>query len=319
MTEEVRHDKQMDMSAAIDEYVDDGDTVFIQWQPFAPMAAINEIIRQGKEDLTITCASMTLGGDLLLASGAVSKIITGYMGLELLGLSHPLRRAVEEGEPHEIEYEEYANFNIQMMNLGGALGFPYIPVWNLNGTDYLEKGVDTRRIETVEDPFSGKEVAAIETFNPDVALVHTQRSDPKGNVQVWGSGIEFGLYASDTVIASVEEVVDTEVVRRDPDRTVGPTHRVNAVVEEPWGAHPENVYGYYDIDWLAKQNVADAMKSPEGVEQYLEEWVYGIEDRSEYIQQYIERMGYDRLQKLIPGTKRSAPNYGSYELEVLDE
>jgi glutaconate CoA-transferase subunit A len=319
MTEEDKHDKQMDMSAAIDEYVDDGDTVFIQWQPFAPMAAINEIIRQGKEDLTITCASMTMGGDLLLGSGAVSEVITGYFGLELLGISQRFRRAVEDGVPNDIEVEEYSNFNIQMMNLGGALGFPYVPMWNLNGTDYMDPDVDTPRLEKVEDPFSGKEVAALETFNPDVALVHTQRSDAKGNVQVWGSGIEFGLYASDTVIASVEEVVDTEVVRRDPDRTVVPNHRVNAVVEEPWGAHPENIYGYYDIDWLAKQNMADAFQTEDGFEQYLEEWVYGVEDRSEYIQQYIERMGYERLQKLIPGTKRSAPNYGNYELEVLGE
>lgn len=319
MTEEVRHDKRMDMSAAIEEHVNDGDTVFIQWQPFAPMAAINEIIRQGIEGLTITCASMTLGGDLLLASGSVDKIITGYMGLELLGLSHPLRRAVEDDIPHEIEFEEYANFNIQMMNVGGALGFPYVPMWNLNGTDYLEKGVDTRRLEVVEDPFSGKEVVALESFNPDVALVHAQRSDKKGNVQTWGSGIEFGLHASEKVVASVEEVVDTEIVRRDPDRTITPNHRVEAVVEEPWGAHPENVYGYYDIDWLVKQNIADAMKSVEGVEQYLEEWVYGVEDRSEYIQQYIERMGWERLQKLTPETSRSAPNYGAYQLEVLDE
>lgn len=319
MTEEGTHDKTMDMSTAIDEHVDDGDTVFIQWQPFAPMAAINEIIRQGKEDLTITCASMTVGGDLLLGSGTASEVITGYFGLELLGLSHPFRRAVEEGIPHDIEVEEYGNFNIQMMNLGGALGFPYVPMWNLNGTDYMSDDIDTPRLEKVEDPFSGKEVAALETFNPDVGLVHTQRSDPKGNVQVWGSGIEFGLYASETVIASAEEVVDPAVVQRDPDRTVVPNHRVNAVVEEPWGAHPENVYGYYDIDWLAKQNMADAFKSQEGFEQYLDEWVYGTEDRSEYIQQYIERMGYDRLQKLIPGTTRSAPNYGSYDLEVLDE
>lgn len=319
MTEEVRHDKRMDMSAAIDEHVDDGDTVFIQWQPFAPMAAINEIIRQGIEDLTVTCASMTLGGSLLLASGSVSKIITGYMGHELLGLSHPLRRAIEEGEPHEIEYEEYANYNIQMMNLGGALGFPYVPMYNLNGTDYLEKGVDTRRVETVEDPFSGQEVAALESFNPDVGLVHAQRSDAKGNVQTWGAGIEFGLQASDTVIASAETIVEPEVVRRDPDRTIVPNHRVEAVVEEPWGAHPENVYGHYDIDWLAKQNIADALKTVEGTEQYLEEWVYSVEDRTEYIEQYVDRMGWDRLQKLVPDTKRSAPNYGDYQLEVLDE
>jgi glutaconate CoA-transferase subunit A len=310
-------DKRTSMAAAIDEHVDDGDTVFIQWQPFAPMAAIHELIRQGKEDLTITCASMTHGGDLLVGSGVAGKVITGYFGLELLGLANCYRRAVEEGVPHDIEVEEYANFNIQMMNLGGALGFPFVPAQNLLGTDYLEKGTETRQFEIIEDPFTGDRMAVLPSFSPDVGLVHAQRSDTKGNVQTWGAGIEFGLHAAETVVASVEEVVDSGVVTRDPDRTTVPNHRVESIVHSPWGAHPENVYGYYDIDWVFKQSIAKAFESHEGVEQYLDEWVYGIEDRTDYIEQYIDRFGYETLQKLVPKTSRSAPNYGSYELEAL--
>ena len=317
MTENDRHDKRMDMATAVEEHVDDGDTVFIQWQPFAPMAAIHEIIRQDVQDLTITCASMTHGGDLLVGSGCVEKVISGYFGLELLGLSHCFRRAVEEGVPRDIEIEEYANFNVQMMNLAGALGLPYVPMKNLLGTDYLEKGVDNRRLEVIQDPFTGDDIVALQSFEPDVGLVHAQRSDKKGNVQTWGAGIEFGLSAADTVIASVEETVDSAVVTRDPDRTVVPNHRVEAVVEEPFGAHPENVYGYYDIDWVTKGAIADAFKSQGGVEQYIEEWIHGVADRTEYVEQFIDRMGMDHFHKLTPKTSRSAPDYGSYRQEVL--
>lgn len=312
MSASVRTDKEMELPAAVDRYVDDGDTVFIQWQPFAPMAIMHELIRQGVSGLEITCASMTHGGDLLLGAGCVDKVKTGYFGLELLGLSSVFRRAIEDGIPHEIELEEYANFNIQMMNLAGAMGFPFAPTKNLLGTDYLEVGTDTREFEVMESPFDGERVALLPAYEPDVGLVHAQRADTDGNVQVWGAGIEFGLHACDTVIATVEEVVDNDIITRDPDRTVVPNHRVQAVVQEPWGAHPENVYGYYDIDWMFKQGIADAFGTQDGVEQYLEEWVHGVEDRTEYLEQYIERFGWQKLQSLVPHTSRSAPNYGSY-------
>ncbi|MHB9287706.1 CoA transferase subunit A [Halobacteriales archaeon Cl-PHB] len=317
MSQSIRSDKEMGLGEAVDRYVDDGDAVFIQWQPFAPMAAIHEVIRQGVSELEITCASMTHGGDLMVGSGAVEKVKTGYFGLELLGLSNCFRRAVEEDVPREIEVEEYANFNIQMMSLAGALGFPFVPTKNLLGTDYLEKGTDTREFEVMESPFDGERVTLLPSYEPDVGLIHAQRADKNGNVQTWGAGIEFGLHACDTVIATVEEVVDTEIITRDPDRTVLPNHRVEAVVHEPWGAHPENVYGYYDIDWMFKQGVADAFRDPDGVEQYLEEWVHGVEDRTEYLEQYVERFGFKGLRTLVPHTSRSAPNYGSYEQEVL--
>jgi glutaconate CoA-transferase subunit A len=317
MSRSARSDKRTDLPAAVDRYVDDGDTVFIQWQPFAPMAAIHEVIRQGIDGLEITCASMTHGGDLMVGSGVADKVKTGYFGLELLGLSQCFRRAVEDDVPHEIEIEEYANFNIQMMSLAGALGFPFVPTKNLLGTDYLEKGGDTREFEVMESPFDGDRVALLPAYQPDVGLIHAQRADKQGNVQTWGAGVEFGLHACDTVVATVEEVVDSDIITRDPDRTVIPNHRVEAIVEEPWGAHPENVYGYYDIDWTFKQGIADAFQSPEGVQQYLDEWVHGVADRTEYLEQYVDRFGFTELRQLVPDTSRSAPNYGSYQQEAL--
>lgn len=238
MTDEEINDKIMDMKEAVDKFVDDGDTVFIQWQSFAPIAAEHEMIRQGKEDLTLTSASLAHGGDLMVGSGCVSKVITGYLGVELVGLSHCFRRAVEEGIPQEIEVEEYANFNIQMMNLAAALGFPFTPSKNLLASDYLRKYPDTRRFKEAECPFSGEKVVLLPSLAPDVGFFQAQRADARGNVQTWGAGIEFGLFACDKVVACVEEICEEEVIRRDPDRTILPNHKVAAVVHEPWGGSP---------------------------------------------------------------------------------
>ena len=87
-------------------------------------------------------------------------------------------------------------------------------------------------------------------LNPDVTIVHAQRADAQGNTQIWGLlGVQKeAAFASRRVIVVVEELVDESVIRADPNRTLIPGLAVDAVVVEPWGAHPSYAQGYYDRD-----------------------------------------------------------------------
>ena len=122
-------------------------------------------------------------------------------------------------------------------------------------------------------------------LNPDVAFIHVQRTDSDGNAQIWGlPGVQReAAFASKRVIVVAEELVDGAVIRADPNRTIVPGFIVDSVVIEPWGAHPSYAQGYYDRDnafYVAWEAIS---RDPSKLEQYLDEWVYGVEDRQAYM------------------------------------
>jgi glutaconate CoA-transferase subunit A len=125
----------------------------------------------------------------------------------------------------------------------------------------------------------------VPALNPDVTIVHAQRADENGNVQIWGLlGVQKeAAFASKRVIAVVEELVDEAVVRADPNRTVIPGSVVDAVVVEPWGAHPSYAQGYYDRDNAFYIDWEKIAKEPAGFQAYLDKYVYGVRDRAGYM------------------------------------
>ena len=134
-------------------------------------------------------------------------------------------------------------------------------------------------------PFTGEKLAAVPALRPDVTIVHAQRADKNGNTQIWGlMGVQKeAAFASKRVIVVVEELVDESVIRQDPNRTLIPGLQVDAVVVEPWGAHPSYAQGYYDRDndfYVAWDKIA---REETTFKKYLEEYVYGVKDRAEYM------------------------------------
>jgi glutaconate CoA-transferase subunit A len=148
-------------------------------------------------------------------------------------------------------------------------------------------------------------------MNPDVGLIHAQRADREGNTQMWGiigSNREIAM-ASRDVIVSVEEVVDSEIIRRDPNRTIIPDFRVKAVVEEPWGAHPSYTQGYYDRDNQFHTDYERDSRTLEGHKKLLDYWVYSVSSREEY----MKRLGAERMRSLKPRPYPCIPvDYGYY-------
>lgn len=298
--------KLVPLSEAIAQYVKDGDVVYAAgFTHLIPFAAGHEIIRQGKRDLTLARATPDLIYDQMVAAGCARKVIFSYMGNPGVGSLRIVRAAIEQGK---LEWEEYSHFGMITRLQAGASGLPFLPMKQTGAVD-LEKA--NPNIKRIPDPYGGKDVIVVPALNPDVAIVHVQRADAEGNAHLWGiiGEQKEAAFAARKVILTAEEIVDESVIRSDPNRTMIPGIVVSAVCHVPFACHPSYAQGHYDRDnefYLAWDKVSE---SAEATKQYLDEWVYGVQDRNEY----WEKLGSEVHKRLEVRARYSEKvNYGSY-------
>jgi glutaconate CoA-transferase subunit A len=302
-------DKRRNMRDAIAEHVRDGVSVAIEgFTAFICFAAGHEIIRQRRRDLTLIRMTPDVIYDQMIAAGVARKLVFSYMGNPGVGPLHAIRRAVEDGVPAPLELEEYSHYGMVARYLAGAARLPFYPLRSYAGSDLPEANP---RIRFVESPYGDGPIAVVPPLHPDVAILHAQRADAAGNTQLWGLlGVQKEIaFASRAVIVVVEEIVDEAVIRADPNRTLIPGLIVDAVVEQPFGAHPSYVQGYYDRDnafYLAWDKLS---RDRARTEAWLEEWVYGLPDHAAY----LAKLGAQTLDRLKAGAAPAAPvDYGAY-------
>jgi glutaconate CoA-transferase subunit A len=272
------------MRDAIAAHVHDHDTLVVEgFTHLICFAAAHEIIRQGRRELTLCRLTPDVIYDQMIAAGCARKLVFSWAGNPGAGSLHAFRRAAEGKDGvTPLELEEYSHFGMVARFSAGAARLPFWPLRDYGGTDLPRANP---RIRSVICPFTGEELAAVPALNPDVSIVHAQRADADGNTQIWGLlGVQKeAAFASRRVIVVVEELVDEEVIRADPNRTIIPGAIVDAVVVEPWGAHPSYAQGFYDRDnefyvgWEATSRDRGALA------RYLDELVYGVADRAEYL------------------------------------
>ena len=304
-----KNNKIMDAKEAVSKFVTDGSTVFLGgFGHLYPYSLAHEVIRQGKKDLVLCKHSPELAGDQMIGAGLVRKVIFGWFGNPGVGLSNALRRAVEKGVPHRIEVEEHSHFTLTLRLRAGAMNVPFLPTRTVIGSD-LEKY--NKIFKFMDCPFTGQKLCYVPAINPDVALIHVQRADVEGNSQAWGivADLKEGAFSSSKVIVSTEDIVPTEMIRRDPNRTVIPSFRVDAVVHEPWGAHPSYAQGYYDRDNEFYFEYDQMTRDVDGMNKFLREWVFDTQTRTGY----LKKLGVERLLKLKPKPFPGyAVDYGYY-------
>jgi glutaconate CoA-transferase, subunit A len=270
------------MQEAIAAHVHDGDTVVIEgFTHLICFAAGHEIIRQGRRSLTLCRLTPDLIYDQMIAAGCAQKLVFSWAGNPGAGSLHAFRRAVE-GKGPPLQLEEYSHFGMVARFSAGASRLPFWTLRNYMGTDLPAVNP---MIRTVSCPYTGEVLATVPALNPDVTVVHAQRADAQGNTQIWGLlGVQKeAAFASKSVIVVVEELVDETEIRSDPNRTLIPGLIVDAVVVEPWGAHPSYAQGYYDRDndfYIAWEPIS---RDPEALDRYLDQYVYGVRDRAEYV------------------------------------
>ena len=298
--------KVASMHDAIAELVRDGDKVAIEgFTHLISFAAGHEIIRQRRRDLTLARMTPDLVYDQMVAAGCASKLIFSWLGNPGVGSLHAIRRA-SEANPSELELEEYSHFGMVCRYTAGAMNLPFFPLNSYTDTDLPKVNP---LIRPVDSPFGDGPIYTVPPLKPDVTIVHAQRADAAGNTQVWGllGCQKEAAFAADRVIVVVEDLVDESVVRADPNRTIIPGLIVDAVVVEPFGAHPSYAQGFYDrdngfyLEWDKVSREHDTLTA------WLDEWVFGVADRSEY----VDKMG--GLERLRSAAAPSGEvDYGEY-------
>src|SRR5258708_33630123 len=301
--------KLTSMAEAIAQFVPDGSTVAMSLalEPLIPFAAGHEIIRQQRRDLTLIGPISDILFDQLIGAGCVEKVKAAWVGNVSEGLAHCYRRAIEQSIPRALVTEEHSNFTIGLALLAASLGAPYIPTRSLLGSDIPRQNPTFR---TQPSPLDGSPVLLVPAIHPDVTIIHVQRSDEEGNAHICGNvgiGEEAMLPARDVILVA-EEIVPREVILSDPNRVLGPSFKVRAVVHEPWGAHPSAVQGYANRDHAYYHEYHERTRSVEGFQDWLEDWVLRVPTRAEY----LKKLGAERLSSLgVKEHRYAAPvDYG---------
>ena len=281
--------KLMSAKDAVERYVFDGAVVGMGGQSIGrnSMALAHEIVRQGQKDLTLVGCNLALSMDIMVGAGLVSRTESGTGNLERFGTAFRWRRAIEEGR---LEVGDYSHLAMASRFLAASLGLPFMASKSLLGTDNLnKKSFDVEKpFEMIDNPWNpGEPVVLLPALSPDVSIIHVQKADEMGNVVIEGFTTQEPemVKASKATIVSCEQLISTDEIRRDPDRTTIPYLFVDAVVEQPWGGFPTSVYRCYEVDpEHLSMYQALARRGGEEYDAYLKEYVYDCENFDEYLE-----------------------------------
>jgi len=288
-----QNDKLTTVKEAVARYLKDGDYLAVGGfgTNRIPTALLHEVVRQGKKNLALSGHTATHDFQILAAGKCINRCDAAYIvGLEARGLSPNARKQCQDGD---IELVEWTNYTLALRYRAAAMGISYIPARVMLGTDTYNEGA----CKTVTCPYTAKKLLAVPPLYPDVAFIHVHRADKYGNSQI------DGIIVSDTdiaraakhVIISCEEIIEEDVIRKDPSRTAIPWFYVDALVHVPYGSYPGNMpYCYFSDEehlkeWLAVETDEDKFRK------FLEDNIYGISDFSDYLK---KRGGVKRLKEL---------------------
>jgi glutaconate CoA-transferase subunit A len=230
---------------AVAELVRDGDAVALEgFTHLIPFAAGHELLRQGRVELELIRMTPDILYDQMVGMGAARRLVFSYAGNPGVGSLHRLRDAVEHGWPRPIELEEHSHAGMANRYAAGASDLPFAVLRGYRGTELTAH----TRVEPITCPFTGEELSAVPALRPDVAIVHAQEADRRGNVQLWGiPGVQKeAVLAASRSLVTVERIVDELELK--PGGIVIPGWVIDAVAEAPGGAWPSYAHGVSERD-----------------------------------------------------------------------
>lgn len=305
-------EKVMTLSEAIRKYITDGSHISIGGFTVNrnPMAAVYEIIRQGRKNLHLYAHSNGQGVDELIGAGCVEKLEIAYAGS---GRFAPtcvrFKKAVQNGS---LVVEDYSNYQMTLRFLAGAMGVPFLPTRSSLGTDIINKWgfsealrqgdpkIPDKKLVVAENPFDSwgdtSKVVFVPAINPDVTIIHVQRSDAQGTARI--EGLPFAdveqAKAARHLIITCEELVESDELRVNPDQNQIPFFCADAVVHVPFGAYPTACYRYYDYDPIFLNAYRKSASDDLLYKAYLDEFIYGVSDH----QRLLSLVGEERIKSI---------------------
>ena len=242
-----------------------------------PMALVREILRSSLRDLTL----VTYGGPeagLLCKYGKVAKLVYGFVSLDSIPLEPHFRQARQAGSFRAMELDEGM---LQWGLLAAAHRIPFLPTRAGLGSDVLRINPDIR---TVRSPYAdGEELVAMPALELDVALIHMNRADTRGNGQFLGPDLYFDdLYcmAARKRFMSCEKIIETQDFGKEGSLHTLRINRslVDGVIEAPGGAHFTECPPDYGRDEAFQRKYAATAKDPEAWEQFKARYLDVSED-----------------------------------------
>lgn len=300
----------LDLETAIARHVDPGDTVHVRGGYQFSAAAVYELTRQfwersldDEDRLTLTAIGTSEWAGPLVHAGAVDSLVTSFAGFAYPAPNrHPV---IQTHAGDDVAVEHWSYLTLIERWRAAALGLPFHPTNSLAGSDV---GPDSE-VATIANPFENTDGSAsgetlvVSALEPDVSLLHGVVAGPDGTVAVSPIRAEgpWGTYASDTVVATVERVVDEHEFERYNHQATVPGCLVDAVVETPFGAHPSPLYNplavggveSYDYDREFYMDLRAASRSTDTLEEWVDNWVLDTDWDA-----YLDQLGEQRLAAL---------------------
>jgi glutaconate CoA-transferase, subunit A len=209
-----------------------------------PMALIQRILALGKKDFVFTSWGGGLPLELFLEANAVRTLIFCFSSLDIFGLAPRFRDALEN---KKIEIEEWTALAMAQALHAAHFNLPEMPFQLPVGSDLMKTGTFWKQSSSV---FSGEPLGQAQRLDIDVLLLHAQRADRTGNIELQGArGFDLSLLgAARQVLVTVEEVVETGALGA-PRAFILPKEFVTAIAGVPWGAYPTSCLPYYSTDY----------------------------------------------------------------------
>lgn len=222
-----------------------------------PMAIVRGILRSSLRDLTI----VSYGGPevgLLCATGQARKVVYGFVSLDSIPLEPHFRAARQKGSVEAVELDEGM---LQWGLYAAALRLPFLPTRAGLGSDVMRINPELRLVRSPYD--DGEELVAVPAIGLDVALVHQNRADARGNAQFLGPDPYFDdlfCMAARRSFVSCEKVVPTEELSAGGCLHTLRISRLvtDGVVETPNGAHFTSCAPDYERDEAFQQTYVAA-------------------------------------------------------------
>jgi glutaconate CoA-transferase, subunit A len=293
------------LKEAVSRYVPDGQEVLVGGFAFSdPTALAHEIIRQQRKNLFVMKTSGGVLVDQLVGAGCVKRLLSCHVWNSVGPVpAHCFRRAMEQGKPHRIEIEELSYGAFTMALLAGACDLPFMPTTPVQGAGHFtERSYMPQKFAVVNNPFGGEPVCVVPPLKPALGIFHVHRVDKFGNAQMFGptGEMRYAMAACRKVVMIAEELVDSELIRQHPEATVAPGFMVDAIVVEPWAAHPTDSYGYYWKDLEHNAMYGEMTRTEEGFQRYIDEWVIATGNHAGF----VKKLGAERAAALTARIKR---------------
>ncbi|WP_194903598.1 CoA-transferase [Catenulispora rubra] len=303
------------LDEAVARYVRPGDAVHVMMGHSRWSALVRELARQHwnkPSRFTLIMASLSSLGAVLFRSGSIEKVITVYSGdsFPVFTPNPVFQQAYADGS---VTVENWSFLSYIQRLRAAATGVPAVVTGSVRDSSMAAN----EGYEEVDTRFG--RVGLVSPLAPDIALVHAAIADRQGNLAIAPPMFEgsIGAFAARRgVLATVEKVV--EDLRPWSSLVRIPAHRVLAVVEAPFGAHPGGVFagpsgtrlpveGYAEdvAFWVCAR---EASRSP-AFDDWIREWILDPADH----EAYLAKLGQERLSGLASAVGRPTPPTGRGE------